>query len=53
VSREVYRVMQRVATIQTEIQFKLKKGMELMKKWRHGHNGYFQHLERMQSLPEV
>ncbi|CAE7342681.1 unnamed protein product [Symbiodinium microadriaticum] len=52
-AEEVYRVMRQVAVIQTDIQFKLKKGMDLMKKWRHGHNGYFQHLERMQSLPEA
>eukprot|EP00602_Paraphysomonas_sp_CaronLab_P004969 CAMPEP_0185028656 /NCGR_PEP_ID=MMETSP1103-20130426/14526_1 /TAXON_ID=36769 /ORGANISM="Paraphysomonas bandaiensis, Strain Caron Lab Isolate" /LENGTH=783 /DNA_ID=CAMNT_0027563141 /DNA_START=343 /DNA_END=2694 /DNA_ORIENTATION=+ len=50
---EVYRVMRQVAVIQTDIQFKLKKGLELMKKWRQGHNGYFQHLERIQSLPEA
>lgn len=27
-------------------------GMDLMKKWRTGDNGYFQHLEKTQHLPE-
>jgi hypothetical protein len=52
-TREVFRVMKQVAHIQTDIQFKLRKGMELMKRWRQGDNGYFQHLERIQQLPEV
>lgn len=51
--REVFRVMKQVAHIQTDIQFKLRKGMELMKRWRQGDNGYFQHLERIHQLPEV
>lgn len=44
--------MKQVAHIQTDIQFKLRKGMDLMKKWRQGDNGYFQHLERIEHLPE-
>ena len=31
-------IMRSVATVQTDIQFKLKKGMEVMKKWQQGHN---------------
>ena len=30
----------------------VKLDMDLMKKWRQGDNGYFQHLERIQHLPE-
>lgn len=53
ISRNVYRMMRTVATIQTDIQFKLKKGLELMRKWRQGHNGYFQHLEHVANMPEA
>jgi hypothetical protein len=45
--------MREIAVIQTDIQFKLKKGLELMRKWREGHNGYFEHLESVINLPDV
>ena len=49
----VFQTLRDIATIQTDIQYKLKKGMELMTRWRQGHNGFFQHLERIRSLPEA
>lgn len=50
---EIFGIMRRVSAIQTEIQYKLKKGLELMRKWRKGHNGYFLHLEHVESLPQA
>ena len=52
-TRNIYNTLRGIAAVQTDIQFKLKKGMELMTRWRQGHNGYFQHLERIKSLPEA
>mmetsp|Transcript_297 Transcript_297/g.561 ORF Transcript_297/g.561 Transcript_297/m.561 type:complete len:884 (+) Transcript_297:114-2765(+) len=52
-TRNIYHTLRGIAAVQTDIQFKLKKGMELMTRWRQGHNGYFQHLERIRSLPEA
>lgn len=45
--------MRDIASIQTEIQFRLKKGLDLMRKWREGHNDYFEHLESVILLPQV
>jgi len=43
--------MRAVAAVQTEIQYKLKKGLEAMKKWLQGHNSYFGHLEHVARMP--
>ena len=43
--------MKSIAVIQTDIQTKLKKGMEIIKKWKQGHNSYFDHLDVIDSLP--
>jgi Autophagy protein ATG17-like domain len=48
----VFGTMRAIASVQTDIQFKLKKGLELMKKWHQGHNKYFIHLEHVAKLPE-
>lgn len=45
--------MKKVAHLQTDIQYKVRKGMDLMKKWRTGDNGYFQHLDKIQHFPEL
>ena len=45
--------MKAIASVQTDIQFKLKKGLELMKKWHQGHNKYFIHLEHVAKLPQA
>lgn len=45
--------MRDIAVLQTDIQYKLKKSLELMKKWKDGHNGYFQHLEYVCNLSET
>lgn len=52
-TRNIYSTLRSIAAVQTDIQFKLKKGMELMTRWRQGHNGYFQHLEKIKALPEA
>lgn len=46
-------MLKEIAATQTEIQYKLKTGLNLMRKWREGHNGYFEHLESVLNLPEV
>jgi hypothetical protein len=53
ITKNIYYTLRDISAVQTDIQFKLKKGMELMTRWRQGHNGYFQHLERIRSLPEA
>ena len=50
--KTVFSSMKAIASVQTDIQFKLKKGLELMKKWHQGHNKYFVHLEHVAKLPE-
>jgi hypothetical protein len=50
--KTVFSSMKAIASVQTDIQFKLKKGLELMKKWHQGHNKYFIHLEHVAKLPE-
>ena len=50
--KTVFASMKAIASVQTDIQFKLKKGLELMKKWHQGHNKYFIHLEHVAKLPE-
>lgn len=49
----LYKSMKCIATVQTDIQYKLKKGLELMKKWHKGHNEYFYHLEHVGKLPNA
>jgi hypothetical protein len=49
----LYKSMKGIATVQTDIQYKLKKGLELMKKWQKGHNEYFYHLEHVGKLPNA
>ena len=48
----LYSTLTIIATIQTEIQIKLKKGLSIMKKWYKGHNEYFSHLEHVALLPQ-
>jgi hypothetical protein len=47
----VFLSMKSISLVQTDIQFKLKKGLEVMKKWHQGHNKYFSHLEHVAKLP--
>lgn len=41
-----------MASVQTDIQ-KLKKDMDLMKKWYDGHSEYFGHLESLGKMPKA
>lgn len=45
--------LRRVAELQTEMHSRLKKGIDLVKKWAKGHNQYFEHLDQLSKLPEI
>ena len=45
--------LRRVAELQTEMHSRLKKGIDLVKKWAKGHNQYFEHLDQLSKLPKV
>lgn len=51
--RSIYRLMRQIALLQTDIQFKLKRDVEWMRKLTAGHNEYFLHLEQIAKLPIV
>lgn len=52
-SRMIFSTLRRVAVLQTEIQFKLKKDVDWMKRLSTGKNEYFSHLEQLASLPKT
>jgi hypothetical protein len=49
--RAIYSTMRRIARFQTDIQYRLKRDVEWMRKWTSGHNEYFKHLEHLAQLP--
>jgi hypothetical protein len=49
----IYRSMRQIALLQTDIQYKLKRDVDWMKKLSQGHNEYFVHLEQIEKLPVV
>ena len=49
----MYETMRKIAAIQTDIQFKLKKGLDIMRKWQKGHNEYFNHLDSLSKIPDA
>lgn len=51
--RSIYRLMRQIALLQTDIQFKLKRDVEWMRKLTVGHNEYFLHLEQIAKLPTL
>eukprot|EP01032_Pedospumella_encystans_P013316 gene13316-15338_t len=51
--RSIYRLMRQIALLQTDIQYKLKRDVEWMKKLNSGHNEYFLHLQNVTKLPIV
>lgn len=50
--KSLMRVLREIAAVQTDVQFKLKKEMEWIKKWINaGGDGYFRHLCQISELP--
>lgn len=47
----IYAVMRSIAQLQTDIQYRLKKDVDWMKKMTNGSNEYFKHLEHLTALP--
>lgn len=49
----IYRSMRQIALLQTDIQYKLKRDVDWMKKLTQGQNEYFLHLEQIEKLPII
>lgn len=51
--RAIYMIMRHIALLQTDIQYKLRRDIEWMKKFSSSHNDSFKHLEHIGRLPAV